>query len=293
MKFRKGVRFVMNVGLVLEGGGMRGVYTAGVLEYFMDSNIYFPYNIGVSAGASNATSYLARQKGRNRTVNIDYVTHPEYLSFRNFVKKRQLFGMDFIFDVLPNQLVPFDFEGFYKAKEKFVVGTTDCITGETVYYNNYEHGKDMLTILRASCSLPFIAPIVSYNNRSLLDGGISDPIPIRQAEKEGYTKNVVVLTRNRGYMKKPSKNPWIAKKAYKDFPGLLEKMESRANDYNRTLEYIFDQEKKGNIFIIQPTNPLKVGRMEKNRDKLEELYNEGYEDAKNISNSLVQWLAKS
>ncbi|MBM6617585.1 patatin-like phospholipase family protein [Bacillus suaedaesalsae] len=282
----------MNTGLVLEGGGMRGVYTAGVLEYFMERDLYFPYNIGVSAGASNATSYLARQKGRNRTVNIDYITHPEYLSFRNYLKKRQLFGMDFIFDVLPNQLVPFDFEAFYKAKEKFVVGTTDCITGETVYYNNQEHGKDMLTILRASCSLPFIAPIVSYNNKSLLDGGISNPIPIRQAEKEGYSKNVVILTRNRGYRKKPSKNTWISKKAYKNYPGLLEKMESRANDYNETLDYLFEQEENGNVFIIQPTIPLKVGRMEKKPDRLLELYNEGYEDAKNIYDSLLQWLEK-
>lgn len=280
----------MNAGLVLEGGGMRGVYTAGVLEYFMEKDLYFPYNIGVSAGASNAVSYLARQKGRNRIVNIDYITHPEYLSFRNYIKKRQLFGMDFIFDVIPNKLVPFDYDSFYKAKEKFVVGTTDCVTGETVYYNNQEHGKDMLTILRASCSLPFIAPIVPYDNRSLLDGGISDPIPLMQAEKDGYTKNVVILTRNRGYKKKPSKNNWISKKSYKNYPGLLDKMESRGNDYNKTLDYLFEQEEKGNVFIIQPTNPLKVGRMEKNRDRLQELYNEGYKDAKEIYYSLLQWL---
>jgi predicted patatin/cPLA2 family phospholipase len=280
----------MNAGLVLEGGGMRGVYTAGVLEYFMEKNLYFPYNIGVSAGASNAVSYLSRQKGRNRTVNIDFVNHPNYLSLRNFIKKRQLFGMDFIFDEIPNKLVPFDYEAFYESKETFVVGTTDCVIGETIYYNNHEHGKDMLSILRASCSLPFIAPIVSYDNRSLLDGGISDPIPIKQAERAGYVKNVVILTRNKGYFKKPSKKFWLSQKAYKKYPGLLDKMFTRSENYNETLDYLFGQESEGKAFIIQPKNPLKVGRMEKNQERLTELFNEGYENAKNIYPALLQWL---
>jgi predicted patatin/cPLA2 family phospholipase len=280
----------MHTGLVLEGGGMRGVYTAGVLEYFMEKNLYFPFNIGVSAGASNAVSYLSRQKGRNRTVNIDFIDHPDYLSLRNFIKKRQLFGMDFIFDEIPNNLVPFDYKAFYEAKETFVVGTTDCVTGETVYYNNVDHGKDMLTILRASCSLPFIAPIISYDNRSLLDGGISDPIPIKQAERSGYSKNVVILTRNRGYTKKPSRKSWISQKVYKKYPGLLEKMYARAAFYNETLDYVFKQESEGNVFIIQPQTPLKVGRMEKSRERLSELFNEGYEDAKRIYPTLIEWM---
>ncbi|MFZ3589539.1 patatin-like phospholipase family protein [Bacillus sp. DJP31] len=283
---------MVQAGLVLEGGGMRGVYTSGVLEYFMEQKLYFPYNIGVSAGACNAVSYLSRQKGRNRTVNIDYINHPNYLSIRNYIKKRQLFGMDFIFDEIPNVLVPFDYETFYKATETFVVGTTDCVTGETVYYNNHEHGKDLLTILRASSSLPFVAPIVSYDNRSLLDGGISEPIPIRQAERDGFSKNVVILTQNRGYQKKKNNSSpsWISRRAYKTYPGLLNKLSIRSGYYNETLQYIGNQEKSGNAFIIQPTKPLKVGRIERNRNRLTELFNEGYDDGRRMYPELLEWL---
>jgi predicted patatin/cPLA2 family phospholipase len=281
---------MIQAGLVLEGGGMRGVYTSGVLEYFMEQKLYFPYNVGVSAGACNAASYLARQKGRNRKVNIDFIKNPKYLSLRNYIKKRQLFGMDFIFDKIPNRLVPFDYETFYKAKEYFAVGTTDCFTGETVYYNNKEHGKDMLTILRASSSLPFVAPIVPYDNRSLLDGGISEPIPIKQAEREGFVKNVVILTRNRGYQKKTSSSSWLSNKVYKNYPGLVNKMCERSSYYNEILQYVEDREEKGLVFIIQPTNPLKVGRMERSSNRLTELFNEGYEDGRRHYSSLLEWL---
>jgi predicted patatin/cPLA2 family phospholipase len=280
------------VGLVLEGGGMRGVYTAGVLEYFLEKNLYFPYNIGVSAGACNAVSYLSRQKDRNRKVNIDYIHNPNYLSLRNYIKKRELFGMDFIFDEIPNKLVPFDYETFYKAEELFEVGTTDCITGETVYYNKHQHGQDMLTILRASSSLPFAAPIVQFDQRPLLDGGISDPIPIKRAEEVGFDKNVVILTRNKGYQKKPSKQSWISSKLYNDYPGLLQSMDKRAASYNETLQYIFEQEKKGKVFVIQPSAPLKVGRVERNQHRLTQLFNEGYEDGKRLYTSLVEWKSK-
>ncbi len=155
-----------DVGLVLEGGGMRGVYTAGILEYFMEQNIYFPYVIGVSAGACMAASYLSRQMGRNRTVNIDFVNHPNYLSFRNFLRNKQLFGMDFIFDEIPNKHVPYDYESFYQSKEEFVVGTTDCESGQPVYFKKDDYGNDMLKIIRASSSLPFVAPIIEFKGKS-------------------------------------------------------------------------------------------------------------------------------
>ncbi|WP_456275746.1 patatin-like phospholipase family protein [Bacillus sp. AK128] len=278
------------IGLVLEGGGMRGVYTAGVLEYFLEQDLFFPYTIGVSAGACNAVSYLARQEGRNKKVNIDYISNPNYLSMRNYIKKRELFGMDFIFDEIPNKLVPFDYDAFYKAQEFFEVGTTDCVTGETIYYNNKEHGQDMLTILRASSSLPFVAPIVSYDNRRLLDGGISDPIPIKRAEQAGFEKNVVILTRNRGYQKKPSKKSWISSRMYKEYPGLLNRMEQRAINYNETLDYISNQEKNAQSFVIQPANPLKVSRIERNQIRLTELFNEGYEEGKRLYPALLKWM---
>lgn len=283
---------MVNAGLVLEGGGMRGVYTSGVLEYFMEQELYFQYNIGVSAGACNAVSYLSRQKGRNRTVNIDFIKHPSYLSFRNYFKNRQLFGMDFIFDKIPNVIVPFDFDAFNKINETFVVGTTDCHTGRAVYYNNREHGRDLLKILRASSSLPFIAPMVSYDEKDLLDGGISEPIPIKKAEEEGFSRNVVILTQHQGYQKKPTPNLWISRRAYKNYPNLLEKFSNRSSYYNETLEYIENQKKDGNVFVIQPSNPLKVGRIERNQKRLTDLYNEGYEDGRRMYPQLLQWLEK-
>lgn len=192
---------ISETGLVLEGGGMRGVYTAGVLEYFLEQDLSFPYVIGVSAGACNAASYLSKQKGRNRIVNVDYVTDPRYISWRNFFKSRQFFGMDFIFDEIPNKLVPYHFEEFYKNQSEFVIGTTDCHTGKPVYFNRKDYGKDVLKVLKASSSLPFISPEVDFNKRVLLDGGISDPIPIKKAQQDGYKKNIVILTRNRAIPK--------------------------------------------------------------------------------------------
>ncbi|MCR2804077.1 patatin-like phospholipase family protein [Paenibacillus soyae] len=290
---RKGKFLVEAVGLILEGGGMRGIYTAGVLEYFTEQNIYFPYTIGVSAGACMGASYLSRQRGRNRKVNVDYVTDPRYISWGNLLKKRQLFGMDFIFDEIPNVHVPFDYDAFFAAQEQFVIGTTDCESGETVYYGK-DHGGDydLLRILRASSSLPFIAPIVEFGGRKLLDGGLSDPIPLRKSERDGNGRNVLILTRNEDYRKKPNSVPWLARRAYGRYPKLVETMLNRHEVYNETLSYIEEQERAGNAFVIRPRLTLEVGRMERDPKKLEALYIQGYEDAKELLPSLSEWLER-
>lgn len=280
-------------GLVLEGGGSRGVFTAGVLRYLMENNIYIPYVIGVSAGACNASSYVSRQIERNKQATIDYVDHPEYLSLRNWWKHRQLFGMDFIFDKLPNQLVPFDYNTFNKAEEEFIVGTTDCQTGETIYYNKAERANDMLTILRASSSLPLFAPIVHYDGRDLMDGGITDPIPIKKAINDGNKKNVVILTRNRGYLKKPQSFNWYLKKKYGHYDGLIQAIEQRHQIYNESIHFLMEEEKKGNVFIIAPTEKMNVGRVERNKAKLTYLYNQGYQDTRRLSDSLNEFLKEA
>lgn len=276
-------------GLVLEGGGMRGVYTAGVLEFFMEQNLFFPYVIGVSAGACHAASYLSRQPGRNRQVNIGFIKDPRYISWRNYWKHREFFGMNFIFDEIPTNHVPFDFDTFLNKNERFVVGTTDCLTGDPVYYDDYD--RDILTVIRASSSLPFIAPIVEYREKKLLDGGISDPIPIKKAQQDGMTKNVVVLTRNADYQKKKSNMLWMAKRSYRDYPGLLQALECRYRVYNETVAYLEKEEEKGNVFIIRPEQLLSVGRMERNPVKLEGLYQQGYEEAKAKYDQLIKWLS--
>ncbi|WP_130860060.1 patatin-like phospholipase family protein [Gracilibacillus phocaeensis] len=280
-----------NIGLVLEGGGSRGVYTAGVLQYLMKHQIYLPYVIGASSGACHGSSYISRQMDRNKKVSIDYVRHPDYLSIRNLLKKRQLFGMDFIFDQLPNQLVPFDFATFQQAKESFVVTATDCMTGEAVYYDKKHHAKDVLTLIRASSSLPLAAPIVHYQGRALMDGGISNPIPIKQSIRAGNTKNVVVLTRNRGYVKKPQSFHWYISRKYQEYPGLLEALKHRHIEYNETMEYLYEEEEKGNILIISPREKLKVARMDRNKRKLMDLYKQGYQDTAAIAPILQDFLA--
>lgn len=271
---------ISEAGLVLEGGGMRGVYTAGVLEYFLEQDLCFPYVIGVSAGACNAASYLSKQRGRNRIVNVDYVTDPRYISWRNYFKSRQFFGMDFIFDEIPNKLVPYHYDEFYKNESEFVIGTTDCHTGKPVYYGKKDYGKDMLKVLKASSSLPFIAPEVEFNSRVLLDGGISDPIPIKKAQQDGLKKNIVILTRNRGYTKKPSKFTFMVKRKYPHYTGLQKALTERCRTYNETLRYVEQEEKNGTVLVIQPQEPLTVGRMERNPQKLEKLYLQGYEEAR-------------
>ncbi|UII54433.1 patatin family protein [Cytobacillus spongiae] len=276
-----------DTGLVLEGGGMRGVYTAGVLEYLLEQDIVFPYVIGVSAGACNAASYLSKQKGRNKIVNIDYVTDHRYISWRNFFKTRQFFGMDFIFNEIPHVLVPYHYEEFFQSSSEFVIGTTDCHTGEPVYFGREEYGQDMLTVLKASSSLPFIAPEIEFNGRTLLDGGISDPVPIRQAQDAGYKRNVVVLTRNQGYMKKPARLSFLLKRKYPHYTGLQKALLNRYETYNQTTAYLEEEEQRGNVILIRPEQPLEVGRMERNPIKLEKLYIQGYKDAERMKSQII------
>ncbi|RLQ95252.1 patatin-like phospholipase family protein [Falsibacillus albus] len=269
----------MDIGLVLEGGGMRGVYTAGVLECFLENDIEFPYVIGVSAGACNAASYLSKQKGRNKKVNIGFVKDPRYISWRNYLMKRELFGMDYIFDEIPNRLVPFDYEAFHQNKAEFVIGTTDCMSGEPVYLHKKDYERNVLMAIRASSSLPFVANEIQFKGRLLLDGGISDPVPLRKAQEDGYSKNIVILTRNMGYLKKRSRFTFLVKKKYPQYSGLFKAMSERYKKYNEIMVHLAEEEKKGNVLIIRPLEPLKVSRVERNPLKLEELYNQGFNDA--------------
>src|SRR5690625_605792 len=279
---------MVNAGLILEGGGMRGLYTAGVLEYFMERDLYPPYVIGVSAGACMAASYLSRQKGRNKKVNLGFIEDKRYLSFRNFIKKRELFGMDFIFDEIPKRLVPFDMDAFKQNTEEFVIVTTDCDTGEPVYFNKTDQGTDLVLLLRASSSLPFVASSVEYKGRHLLDSGIVDPIPIKKAQHDGYEKNVIILTKPEGDYKRPSKMTSLLK--YKKHPKINDLLGVRNQHYNETLQYIDEQEKIGNAYVIRPSKALPVGRMERKKERLEKLYELGWNDAKDQFEMLKQFL---
>ncbi|RWZ60784.1 patatin family protein [Halobacillus fulvus] len=279
-----------NIGLVLEGGGMRGAYTAGVLDYFMDQDLHFPFVVGASAGACNGSSYVAKQRGRNYEVIVGYGSHPEYISFKRMFKEKQLFGMDFIFDRLPNELVPFDYETFEKRTSKFVVGTTDIATGKSVFHDQFPDRNSLLKIMRASCSLPMVAPSIAYDGMQLMDGGIADPVPIQSSIEEGNEKHVIVLTRNEGYRKKKVKLGWYLSRKYKEFPHFAKVMMERHLKYNAQSERVNKMEKEGSAFVFRPLRPLKVSRLERNRDRLHDLYIQGYDEAKEQGDQLAKFM---
>ncbi|HWJ02862.1 MAG TPA: patatin family protein [Verrucomicrobiae bacterium] len=276
-----------HTGLVLEGGGMRGLYTAGVLDFFLEQELHFPYVIGVSMGACNAASYISRQRGRNKRIVIDHINNPRYISYRNLLMTRSLFGMDYIFNQVPNRLDPFDYPAFYAQRQRYVVGATDCDTGQPVYFENC---AEILTALQASSSLPFIAKIVDLEGRKLLDGGISDPIPVKKAMLDGNTKNVIILTRNAGYRKQPFRAKWLGKLFYAKYPKLVDMLMNRHRVYNETLAHIEKLQAEGSVFVICPRRPIQVERIEKDQQKLAELYTQGYEDAKQSWGELQAWL---
>ncbi|WP_282804435.1 patatin-like phospholipase family protein [Clostridium tetani] len=277
------------VGLILEGGGMRGLYTAGILDCFMEKEFYAPYVIGVSMGACNATSYISKQKDRNRAVVVNYVNDPRYIGIKNIFRCKSLLGIDLIYDEIPNTLEPFDYKTFYASKQKFIIVATDCKTGKPIYFNK-DKDEDILTTVRASSSLPFISPIVRYNDMELLDGGIADSIPIGKSIKDGNIKNIIILTRPKGYRKDPFRRKRLLKRFYSGYNNLIKAVEDRYRIYNRTLDYIEKLEEENKVFILRPTNKIKVRRIEKNTEKLESLYKMGFEDAEKQYDKMIDWV---
>lgn len=282
----------MKSGLVLEGGGMRGVYTGGVLEKLLEEELFVDYIIGVSAGACNASSYVSRQTGRNHKVTIGYVQHPDYISVKNLLLKRELFGMDLIFNEIPNQLVPFNYSNFHNATEEFVVGATDCMTGEAIYFEKRDHAENFLTIIRASSSIPLMARPVEYQGCLLMDGGLADPLPIRKALEDGVTKPIIVLTKNKGYRKKRNSFARLMPAFYRQFPGISKSLENWASRYNETLEMIEAMEAEGKALVIQPSGQLKATGMERDTRKLAELYNQGHQDAEAMLKDIRRFIEK-
>lgn len=279
-----------NTSLILEGGGMRGVYSAGVLDLLLDKDININYCIGVSAGACNCVSYISKQRKRNYRVNINYINDKRYLSFSNLIKTGSAFGMNMLFNIIPNELEPFDHEAFISSGTKFLVGSTNCDTGLPEFYNIKDFNKDGYDALKASISLPLVAKVIEYDNKKLMDGGIAAPIPIQKAIEDGIEKHVVILTQHKGYRKSKSKIMPIIKRKYKNYKGLIDAMENRYKHYNDTLDLLDKLEKEGKCFIIRPSIPLEVSRFERDKNKLEAIYNRGYEDAQALSDDLIKFL---
>ncbi len=281
-----------NSGLILEGGGLRGLFTAGVLDCFLKHDLHFPYVIGVSAGAVMGTSYISRQPGRNRTTTINYVNDKRYLSFRNLLKEGSIFGMDFIFNRLPNILEPFDYDVFFNNPVEYKIGCTDCITGQPVFFDkNNCSKKELMHYLVATSSIPLLSRIVDINGKKLLDGGISNAIPFEQSLKDGIKKGVVVLTRNHGYRKTAIKTVLPIKLKYRQYPKIAELMQNRHHMYNSIINKIETMEKKNEVMVVRPQSPIQVGRLEKNKQKLQDLYEEGYNECENRMDNIKEWLS--
>lgn len=268
-------------GLVLEGGGMRGVFTVGVLDYFMDNNIWFPYTIGVSAGASNGISYASRQRGRSRFSNIDLLQKYNYIGLRHFLRGRGYIDLDYLFYTYPDIYYPLDYESYFKSFDRFVMVTSNCLTGQAEYYEEKKDAKRLVDICRASCSLPVMCPVSYVDGIPMVDGGVCDAVPIERAMEDGYQKNVIILTRNKGYRKK-EKDFYLPGFIYRQYPAIREQLKLRYRNYNEVLDYIDELETEGKAVVIRPEQPIKVGRTESNTQKLTDLYNEGYECGKQI-----------
>lgn len=267
------------VGLILEGGGMRGIYTAGVLDAFLDANLEFDGCLGVSAGSCHAASYLSKQKGRAYHTNVDYLEDWRYCSVRSLLKTGDFFGAKMLYDIIPNQLSLFDHDTFAKRKAWFRAVITNVETGEAEYPLLQDMNKDVI-YLRASSSLPLLSRLVSIHGKYYLDGGISDSIPIEASIHFGCPKNVILLTQSPEYRKKPNPLMPIIQFKYRKYPKLVAKMAQRHLDYNATLDKIEELKKAGCVYVIQPQEPVKIGRLEKDKTKLNELYQLGIEDGK-------------
>jgi len=272
--------------LILEGGGMRGVFTCGVLDNFMDRGLTFPYTVGVSAGACNGLSFMSHQRGRARYSNIDMLDEHHYIGLKYLWKQHNIMDFKLMFDELPNRLYPYDYHSYADNPDRFEMVTTSCETGNAVYYEEKNDPNRIIDIVKASSSLPFVCPIAYVDGRPMLDGGIADSIPIERAFSLGYKKLVVVLTRNKGYRKK-DKRLKLPSFIYKKYPQLREALKLRSIKYNRQLELVERLEDDGKIIVIRPEKPLEVDRIERDTRKLQTLYDEGYRLASSVELTIV------
>lgn len=278
-------------GLVLEGGGTRAVFTSGVLDCFLDNKIEFPYIIGVSAGTCNAVSYISKSYRRQIDITLKYVNDKRYMSVENFLLKGEYLNYDWIFDELSYDLMPINQEIFDNANCHFVSVVTSAETGQAEYLTVPDVHKRGCIELRASCSLPIATKGTEINGKLYFDGGIADSIPAKKALDDNCGKIVVVLTQDVNYIKKSmDKIAPILRKKYKKYPKLADAILNRHNMYNSQLEYVKELEKQGRAYVVRPSHPLHCSTLEKNKDILNDIYQDGYSIAKKNINEIKEFL---
>lgn len=265
----------MKKGLILEGGAMRGLFTAGVTDVMMENGIEFDGLIGVSAGACFGCNYKSRQPGRTVRYNTKYCADPRYCSFRSLIKTGDLYGADFCYLEIPKKLDPFDYQAFLENPMEFYVVCTDVETGKPVYRRLTHADREEMLWIRASASMPLASRIVEVDGYKLLDGGIADSIPLKYFESIGYDRNVVILTQPEGYVKRPNKLIHVMRRVLWKYPMVAETMAHRHEVYNETTAYIRERESRGEVFVIRPAAPLEVGHVEHDPVKLRAAYELG------------------
>jgi predicted patatin/cPLA2 family phospholipase len=279
--------------LVLEGGAIRGIYTAGVLDTLIKHQVHFPYTVGVSAGAAFGASYISRQIERNLEINLTYTNDSQYMGWGNFIKRGNFFNFKFIFGDIADRLIPFDYDTFFNAGNGFVIGVTNCVTGKCEYFRSTEFDKpDLKVALTASSSMPFVSKMTSFRDKLYLDGGISDAIPYDKAQLDGNEKMVIVLTRNKDFRPKDWKYPSLIRWRYRKFPELAEAIVGRPKEYAKRLREVQRLEEEGKAFVIRPIAPVVVGRIEKDTKKIEALYRRACREMEAKIDDLKAFLAE-
>ena len=270
-------RLDRHTGLVLEGGGMRGVFTSGVLDAFMKHELYFPYVVAVSAGACNGLSYMSRQPRRARYSNIDMLRKYGYISLKNLLVQGCIFDPNILYERFPAEIVPFDYKAYAANPAPFEMVTTNCLTGQAEYLSEKHDARRITAIAKASSSLPYVAQITMVDGIPMLDGGIIDSIPVLRATSQGHPFNVVIMTRNKGY-RSTERDVNIPSFIYKEYPHLREALSHRVEAYNQQLEMVECMERWGEILVIRPQRKMEVGRTCSDVAKLERLYEEGFRE---------------
>lgn len=277
-------RLERHTGLVLEGGGMRGVFTSGVLDAFMKYELYFPYVVAVSAGACNGLSYMSHQPRRARFSNIDMLRKYGYISLKSLLTQGSIFDPNILYERFPAEIVPFDYKTYADNPAVYEMVTTNCLTGLPEYLSEKHDPHRITAIAKASSSLPYVAQITKVDGIPMLDGGIVDSIPVLRATSQGHPFNVVVMTRNKGYrsLERDMKIPPII---YKEYPRLRVALSHRVEVYNEQLEMVERMERWGEILVIRPQRKMEVGRTCSDIEKLERLYEEGFHEGEKFCQS--------
>lgn len=276
-------------GLVLEGGGMKGAYTTGVLDFFLEKGIEFSRVYGVSAGAIHMMSYLSRQKKRSINISTKYAGDKRYCSVESLLRTGDIFNAEMCYSLIPRKYDPFDNESYMRYSGKAYAVVTNIETGKPEYLRVKDGFADLVKV-RASASLPLVSRNVEIDGKLYLDGGISDAIPIQKSILDGNDRNIVILTKEVGYVRQPSGQLGLIKMRYRKFPKVYELMKERHTTYNATMEFLRRQQENGQAFVIQPKEPSDVGRLEKDPKKIEALYMQGYQDAQACYEQMIQYL---